>query len=240
MKEKELIDLWKTSAESIIAGRRYSLNDIQNFRKKKLRRTHNSMKFSFYFDSGLKVLLAASYGFLLIEYSGITPLNYILTVIFVMLVALLFFNLRFHSKYRKIEDSESVLDNLKERFEYYKNTHLKFIHLSAVSVPLFVLSGFFLYLHFKYGFIDLAEKFGDFVLLAIIILSWIIHLASNMFVYNAEMRELKDYITELDDPELALQKLESSERKRRSRLLYFSMLVIIGVILLWVLYRINN
>ncbi len=140
----------------------------------------------------------------------------------------------------KIKETDSIIEKLKKKYSYYSGAYQGFLFTGSLSSPLFVMTGFLIYLHLRYGVIDLAEKFGDVILFTIIIFAWILSLIFQIPVYIFEMKELKSKIINLDDPSWQIINFTKDDRARNRRSILFIVFIFAGIMALWLVYRLTT
>ena len=135
------------------------MNEIQIYRKQKSYQTSKSGRLVILFDIGFKSVVIIELIYLLILLSHQEPYQIIAGLLLIFTASLILIELNFIKRLKLIRETDSVIENLKNKLYYLKTTYKNFIFISALSSPLFVLSGFFLYYHFKYNEIRMGTPF---------------------------------------------------------------------------------
>jgi hypothetical protein len=235
MESLDIKQIWKSAQKDEELKRRYSLEDIQKFRRHKSHQTSKSISWSILFDIIYKSIIVAEIIYLYLSLNYQYPFQIIIGLLLLIAVVLILFEINFLKKHRSIRDTDSVIDNLKNKLYYLRTTYRKFIFTSALSNPLFVLCGFFIYFHFKYNEIKLGTPVQDPVLYLILLIAFALSFISQLSVNKMQIKELRESIFDMDDVELAAIKIEESGKRRRNTIILFSLLILLGVIILFLL-----
>jgi len=232
MESLDITKIWKSAQNDELLNKRYSIDDIQKYRKQKSHQTSQQIQRSILFDVGYKSIAIAELIYLLISLNYQYPFQIIIGLLLFTAVSLCFIEIYFLKKFKSIRDTDSVLENLKNKLSYLKTTYKKFIFISALSNPLFVLSSFFIYYLFKYNEIKLGTPAEDPVLYLILLAAFAISLIGQLPVYKMQKKELLESIYEMDDADLASIKIQNTKQRRRITLITFTILVLLGVLAL--------
>ena len=237
MEKRDIKDIWKSAPENQFSTNRYSLNEIQAYRKKKSVQTSRSARLTIRFDIGLKSILITGLCYLLLTHQQY-PYPFVFGVLIALITALIFIENSFIQKLSQIKETDSVIENLTHKLHYLRTTHAWFVFLGALSSPLFVLCGFFLYYHFKYGEIRIGLPIEDPMTYLFLALAFVISYFSQLPVFKSQVRELKESIEDIDDSAMAHVKIEESRKRRRNYMILFSILILVGaLVLLLILIR---
>lgn len=199
----------------------------------------SSIRLSIFFDTGLKSILLIPAAFLISRYTYQPSVLTLLLALAGTLIVLIVYQSHLLYKYSKIKETDSVIENLKKKYDFYSGAYQRFLFTGSLSSPLLVMTGFLMYLHLKYDLIHLSDKFGDLILFTIIIFAWIITLLFQIPVYLFEIKELKTEILDLDEPHEQTINFAKAEKSRNIRTILFSMLILAGIIVLWLVYRLS-
>jgi hypothetical protein len=231
MEETELKNIWKKAGEMESPAEKYSIEEIQLYRVKKSKQAYRKGKAGILFDIIYKAVALFEYIFLLISLNNQFPYQQIITALTTAVIILIAADMIFLKKLSLVKYSGSVLENLHERFSYLKTTYFKFIFINALSGPLFITGGFFIYFYFRYNAIQMAGPFEDPVLYLLIIVAFCIPFAAQYIDYKNQYRELKESIEDLDDGGNVSEKIAEAEKRSKKIILISSVLIITGILI---------
>ena len=230
MKEKDIKHIWHTHSERDLSDPTYTLEDIQAYRKKKSAQTSRSSRWTILFDILVKIAIVIGLCYILFFQSQY-PWSLIIGMIMAFTTGLILIEFSFLQKLKQIKNTDTVIENLKHNLHYMRTKYAWFISLSALTSPLFVLCGFFLYYHFKYGEIQMRSPLVDPIPYLFLLLAFTISYFSQMPLYKNQVRELQESIEDMDDTRMASVKIEAAKKKRNRHLIIFSIVVLIGILL---------
>ena len=238
MTEIDIKEIWKNYGGNKPEEKRYSLEEIQSYRRKRSKAASKSSRIGLLFDLGYKSIIMIGLIFLTLILNHQFPYQIVVASLIAITCVLIFAEIRFLKKLNKIKDSDPVIDNLKEKLNYFKSTHKKFIFTSALSNPILFVAGMFFYDHFKYGSIQTRAISDDFVIYIFLALSFFISLIGQWPFYKNQIKELEESIVDLDDIQTASEKIDAAKRRRRWFIIISSILVLLGVLLLLIIFNI--
>jgi len=232
MKTNDIKQIWKSANADETTRKQYSLNEIQEYRKKKSRQFSQSGKRIIYFDIGFKGLLVLALLYL-VTFQVTEPVYQQIIVVLASITAILLgVNFIYLKTLKKIKETDAVMDNLKKQLYYFENTYRNFIINSSLSNPFFVVTGFFFYFQFKYHEIRMGTPWEDPVLYLFLIAAFMISFGAQWANYRNQVKELTEAIEDLDDESIASLKIEEHRISRRRNLFMYTILVVLGVLLL--------
>ena len=232
MKTNDIKQIWKSFSPDDGANKRYSLNDIQVYRKKKSQQLSKTGSRAIYFDIVFKSLIAFALAYLVVFQVTESVYKPIISILISITVLLLGMNFIFLKKLKKIKGTDAIMDNLKNKLHYFETTYRNFIINSSFSNPLFVLTGFLFYFQFKYGEIRMETPWNDPVPYLFLLVAFIISFGAQWTNYKNEVRELTETIRDLDDEKLAAIKIEEYRKRRKRNLFIYSVLLLVGILIL--------
>jgi hypothetical protein len=236
MEELDIKGIWKSAAHNASNEKKYSLAEIQSYRTKKSKQIHRSSKAGILFDIIYKAIACVEYVYLLLVLEYQYPYQIIIPIIIAGVCLLIAVELGFLKKLNQIDDSDSIIDNLRNQYKYLKSTYRKFILVSSLSNPVFITGAFFLYFYFKYNEIRMESPLIDPVLYIFIVISFLIPLAAQYPVYKNQLRDLKESIDDLNDGETASEIISDSENRRKIIIIISSVLIIAGILIFLILF----
>ncbi len=239
MKKLNIKEIWKSSNEQKISQEVLTAGDIRNYRTKRLRKIKSSIRYSILLDTALKSLLLIPAVYLMLHHPGQPSILTLLLALAGTLFLLILYQTHLLLKVSKIRETDSIPENLKRKFDFYSKEYQGFLFTGSLSSPLFVMTGFLMYFHLKYDLMNLAEKFGDLILFTIIIFAWIITMVFQIPVYLFEIKELKAEILDLEDPHEQKINFTKAEKERNIRAIVFTALILAGIMILWIAYRLS-
>jgi len=225
-------DIWETARSGDLPTNIYSLEDIRKYRSKKSQQTSVSGRWSILIDIFIKGLVILGMVYLLIFLNNQTQYKYIIGFVVVVGALLIVIEINFLSKLKAIRETDSVIDNLTRKLNYFKRHHKYFIFISALSAPMFVFTGSFLYYYFKYNEIRLESPVEDPVIYLFLIAAFTISFFSQMPLYKLQLKELKESIEEMDDTQTASIKIKESRERQRRNIIISAILILAGILLL--------
>lgn len=240
MKVFKIRDIRNSEKNETIPENAYPPMEPKNSGIEWIRRSRSNIKLSILFDIGLKSLLLIPTIYLLFHYPDHPSVFTLVASLTGILIFLIVYQTYILSKYMKIKETDSIIEKLKKKYNFYSGAYQRFLFTGSLSSPLFVMTGFLIYLHLRYGGIDLAEKFGDVILFTIIIFAWILSLIFQIPVYLFEMKELKSEIIDLDDSSWQIINLTKDDRARNRRSILFIVFIFAGIMALWLVYRLTR
>lgn len=231
MKTNDIKQIWKSANTDETTGKRYSLSEIQDYRKKKSHQMSTSGFRAIRFDIAFKGLIAAALLFLLV-FQVTQPLYHRIIVILIFVtVVLLWLNFSYIKKLKAVKETDAVMENLKIKLRYFKTTFRNFIINSSLSNPLFVLTGFFFYYQFKYHEIKMELPWHDPVPYLFLLLAFIISFGAQWTNYRSQVNELTETIEDLDNESLASMKIAERRIKERRNLIMYTILILLGLLI---------
>ena len=238
MEELDIKNIWRIAGEKEFETKKYSLADIQSYRTKKSKQISGSGRAGIIFDIFYKTATIFEFIYLLIFLNYQYPFQIIIICLLAAVCILIAFELGFLKELNLISESDSVIENLQKKYSFLKTTYLKFIFASALSNPLFITGGFFLYFYFRYNEIIMGTPFEDPVLYLFIIISFLISLVSQWMPYKIQLKDLKESIEDFDDTLTASVKIEEANKRRKRIIIISSVLLLAGVLILLILLMI--
>jgi hypothetical protein len=215
-------------------GNDWHENNVTGTKKKY--RVKSNIALSILHDSIFKFFLLLPALYLLTQYLAYKPLFSILLFLVFTLSFLIFFQMRLLFNYKKLTHNGSLCQNLRDKYRYYTGDYQAFLFTGSLSSALLVLTGFLLYLHFKYGEIDLSARYGDLLLMTFIFFTWVITIFFQFPVYTSELKHLKESIMKLRNGEIKIN-FQKTEKLRNLRAFGFIMTILAGMLCFWVLYN---
>ena len=235
MEELDLKNIWKSSQKNHLESQMLSLEDIQQYRRQKSRQTTRSTRLMFLFDIGLKSIILVGFVFILILINHQSPQCYVVGLLILLLMSLILINFRFHNQLKEIRESDSIIDNLKKKLIFHKTVYHQFLFTQALSSPLLVVAGFFLYEYYKYGLIRMGSPINDPVPYIFVLIAFCISFFAQLPVYKRQVNELMDSIVELDDVSMAMIRIEASKKARSNQIIWFSVMALVGLLIFFIL-----
>ena len=232
MEEFDFKSIWKSAGENKSKTKKYSLEDIQLYRKKKSKQISRSSRLGILFDIFYKCVVVIEFAISLIIFNDQYPFQLIIGFLLAVTCILAAVELGFLKKLRQITESVSIIENLRQKLDFIKTSYKKFIFIGAFSNPLFVIAGFFLYYYFKYNRIKMGAPFEDPVLYLFPVIAYLISLLGQWPFYKNQLRELKESIEDIEDSQIASVKIEEAKKRRRKLFIISSIVILIGVLIL--------
>lgn len=236
MKELDLKQIWNNFGEKKPEEKRYSLEDIYTYRRKRSKSASRASRLGILFDIGYKstVLVMLIVLILILDYQY--PFQIIIALLIAVTCALIFLESRYLKKLTEIKETESVIENLKEKLKYLKTTFKKFIFVGGLSNPLLFIAGMFLYDHFKYGAVQARTPSDDLILYIMLVFSYLLSVFGQWPFYKNHVKELQESIDTLDDVKIASIKIEEARKRRIRFIIVSSILALIGILLLLIIF----
>lgn len=231
MKEIDLKELWKSAQAAGEQQKTYTMEEIMQYRKRQSKETARDILRGIQFDMGLKALLLLGFGALLLLLPAASPAAWAALGLTVLILALIFTEFHFLRKFDQLHDTDAILDNLKQKLDYLRRYYRPFLFIWALSAPIFMLCGFFFYFYFTYGEIRMEAPAEDPVLYLFLLLGYAIGLLGAYPLYRSRKQVLSECLHDLDDTELASQKIAEQQRRKWRFLLIASILILVGVLL---------
>lgn len=235
METLDIKHIWEKAKSADMPGKNYSLEDIRRYRRNKSYQTSKSGRWSILFDICLKSVITLELVFLLIFLNDQTFFKLIIGSIICATLLLILMDFRFLKKLSNLMETDSVIESLKQKLHYFITSYKNFILISALSSPLFVLAGSFLYYYFKYNEIRLESPIADPVPYLFLVIAFVISFFSQKPVYKRQLKEIKESIEDMDDSLLASIKIEESRKNRRRSIIIFVILILLGLLFLLLL-----
>lgn len=234
MKEDRLKKLWQENPAPDVT---YTLEEINAYRAQKSSDTQRDIRRNITFDIIYKSAIAAGLATLLFLVKAPPHLPWIIALLLLVDVGLIVFDRQFLKKADMLDESEPILASLRRKRTFLQESYRPFIFLGALSNPLLILTGFFFYFYFKYGEIRMAAPWEDPVLYIILLIGYLLALWAALPFYQQRRRELEECLEDMDDTQVATQKIAAHRRRRRQYMIMFAILAVVGLglffILLW-------
>jgi len=237
MKTNDIKQIWKSANTDETTGERYSLSEIQDYRKNKSHQMSTSGSRAIWFDIVFKGLIAAALLFLLVFQVTQPVYHQIIVVLISVTVLLLGLNFSYIKKLRAVKETDAIMENLKNKLHYFKTTFRNFIINSSLSNPLFVLTGFFFYYQFKYHEIRMELPWNDPILYLFLLLAFIISFGAQWANYRSQVKELAETIEDLDNESLASMKIAERRIKKRRNVIMYTILILLGLLIFLYILR---
>lgn len=234
MESVDIIAVWKQSKDAETASPRYSLEQIQAYRRKSTNDSRRSGKLSIQFDLIYKAVVALGFGFLL-SLPLPAVFQWVAGASLGLMLTLISWQLSFLKRLRAIKPTDAVADHLKNQLHFLQKTYRQFVFTGAATNPLFVLAGFMLYAHYKHEPTDIDGFFQDPVLYGFVILAYAFALGAQWPYYQKHMKEVREMLESVDDDVLATLQLHEQRKKRLKRMITFAILFFIGLMILLIL-----
>ena len=212
--------------------KKYTVAEIQSYRKKRSKHVSKSSRFAILFDTGYKIVIIAELSFLIIVLKHQPIVQIIAGGLILISILLILFNIGVIKKLNRIKETDAVIDNLQEKLLFTKTTYKKFIFTSCLSNPFFVFSGFLLYEYFKYNEIQATIPFENLLLFIFLSAAYMVSLFGQLPPYLMQVKELKESIEDLEDTQTASRIIEETKRRKRIITIVSVIFLFIGVSLL--------
>lgn len=234
MKKHDIQHIWNLARADEAGIKKYTVEDIRKYRSEMSHKTSKSSRLVIIFDIGYKSILAMALIFLLTLNPG-HPYQLIISLLIISIILLILLEFHFIRKLKSIKETDSIIENLKNKLKYFTTTHNQFILISAISSPLLVLSGFFFYYLYKYGEIRMTSPADDPVMYLFLIAAFVISYYAQRPMYKIQVRDLKTSLQDMDEGLITSINIEESRKVRRKHLIAISILALIGILVLLIL-----
>ncbi len=175
-------------------------------------------------DMVMKTLLGLSFAglfFLMPNHTGITMYSAALLVLIILLMIYQWGSLKRIPA--SADKTENLRDLLEMKITYYRQRHLKSLHIAALSGSLFFLSGMIYYFYFKYGEIRPLDVTDLLVFSTAVLVAYVTGVIIQMKSHGFYIRQLEHCLAEID--ENAIKELTIQRQKHQRRRLFFIILL---------------
>ncbi len=207
--------------------------DIQHFMKKRSKEINKLFKKGLLLDMVLKSTIGVSFIVLSVLLFSSMKVLVICSLMFAGIIIAIFFQ---GSMLRKIPYVDYAADNLRKVLEdtinFYKNKYLRSLYVSALSNPLFIISGMLYYFYYKYGEVRPLEMDDYFVFGITIILGFLLGAYAQLKQHNFHIRQLELSLTEIDETTITELTIKRQKYKKRQLFLIFLLALICGFLIL--------
>ena len=232
MENIDIKNIWQATNQGTPPEKKFTMEDIQKYRMQKSQQTSTSNRLAILFDIGYKSVALMMLISLLIFFDNSAENKLIIGLLLSITAFLILWEFSFINKVKSIRETDSVMANLKNKLDYLKSTRQQFMTLSALSNPLFVLAGFFLYHHFKYQAIRFESPIDLLVMLAFLGAAFAISYFAQKPVYKKQIDHLAECIEEMDDADTATAKIQAVKKHSRKNKVLYSVLILLGIMVL--------
>ena len=233
-KDKDILKIWETAGDT--------LKDQQQLNKEKMETLLS--KTSTEYTSGIKRLLKADAIFKVILIFGfIVVAAFNLANLFVLainLVCIIIGALTIKEERKLIEGIDNLQEfkgNIRNYIEndlkYFKSNIFKYPFVLSMSVFLFYVLGSLIYHGIKYETIRPIDDLQDgIVLISFLLFSVIFSFAVYFPYFTSRINYLKKLLNDIDQDELIVDHIDNQKVKKRKSVVIFSILILLGVLLL--------
>ena len=232
--------VWKN--ERSFDERKLSENEILKFMKSSSKSIVSLFKRGLIFDIIFKIALLVSLVFLFFIIPNQNSFKYLsIFIILIDIIGIVYQMNVLNTILHNNKESQSVADKLHDYIDFYHNRYIKSIYIGALSSSLLFLTGSIYYFYFKYQELPKFE-IDDFVVLSIgIFLSYGLSAFVQLKQNNFRIKQLEKSLKEIDENTFTEQVAESYKSRRIRNILFISILLCIGLLLLiFLLYQIKH
>lgn len=225
--------IWKEAKNSPAEKVKISREEIESFRLKRSNQILSEARKGIWIAIVLKsIILLADLVLIALFYRAGLPGSLLFMIL--ALSALLVFEMLFLRKVKRIEDFSDAISERLNRLKIFFKVDFPLFHLlSTLSNPLMVATGIFYYKQLKYSEVIFRDMEDIFVLTVILVLSYLLGLAVGWMAsgrLRGEVEELQN--EEIVDKEHLSMIIARDKKLRRRRILMFSMVFILGILML--------
>lgn len=231
MNELDLKRIWKSAQAAGDQQKKYTMEEILMYRKRQSRETSRGILWGIKSDIALKAVLLFGFGVLLLILPVGSPGRPVALVLIGLILALIFLEFHFIRKLDQLGETDAILNNLKNKIGYLRHYYRPYIFIGALTNPILMLCGFFFYFYFTYGEIRMAGPAEDPVLYLLLLLGYALGVIGTYPFYLSRNRDLTECLHDLDEDDLATQKIAGQQYRKRRFLIIAFILILLGLLL---------
>ncbi len=232
MEELDIRKIWEMERDDQKNEEMVSKEVIDLFRQKQSNEMTSSTRRLMLFDIILKIIVGLGYGLCLVLVPGQLPVKIVAVILLLLCFGIGYWEYRFIKKLSAIDETGTILETLQRKINYHSNYYRSFILLSALTSPLLILCGFFLYEISKYGEVMMGTPFNTPVPYLFLLAGILISFLASWPFYRIRLQELTASLEDLDDHFVAYQTMSIQKKNRRRRIILFSLLSLTGLLVL--------
>lgn len=229
MSELNIKSMWRGDHLAGQEGKIMSEEQILAYRQQQSRSFSTSMRRLTWFDIIYKTLIALVFALSFFQ-GNIVPIEkWVLAGVIGVSLMLIIMEYGILNKLNLIRQDVPIRESLRKKIDFHKQYYKRFVLLSSLSNPLMVLSGFIMYELIKYREIIMGTPFDSPVPYLFLMAALLIGYFSNLPFYRIRLKELEDCIKEVDENYMSTVKLSHAQKKKRNRMIIFSVLLLLGL-----------
>lgn len=236
MEELDIRKIWEVGRDDQSPEELVSKEVIDLFRQKQSKNMTSSTRKLMLFDIVMKIIVGFGYGAGFMLTPGQLSVKIISLIMLLSCFGLAFWESRFIKKLNAIDETGTILETLKKKISFHIRYYQSFIFLSALTSPLLILCGFFLYEISKYGEVVMGSPFSSPVPYLFLLAGFLISYVASRPFYRIRLEELTASLEDLDDSFVAYQTMSTQKRQRRKRIILFSLLALTGILVLLLVF----
>lgn len=235
MNTKNFESIWNQQDESKVFEDILSLDEIRETTVAFTSDRVSSGQRTILFDTIYKWLVLAG-NILLISMGAFTPLRLSVSILIVACLAYLIYRNRVLDRgFELIDEANSVIDVLQQRYAMLNRFYREFLISSSVTHSLFVFTGFQFYHFLRYGESRFDQIINDPVIYAFLGVAFFIPFLAQRITYSRLIGEMKQILAlEVDEVEQELKAIEIQSRNQARKVIYTT-IALLGFALLFIL-----
>jgi len=182
-------------------------------------------------DMILKIILGASFGYLVWLYSDNSKIMVLCFASIILICYLLFLQIKTYKQIpRQKEYSDSLRYFLESNVKFFRLKYSRAVFINALSNPFFFLSGMLFYFQIKYSGIRPLQVDDYLVFSLFCITGFIVGVFIQFQQYNFQVRQMEDCLNVIDENGIKEPTLKKLKRQNRKLIIIFIITLILGLL----------
>ena len=232
MKDMKLEKIWKEKNLDATAGIHYSMEQIQNLRKKRERQLTGSVKSAIITGLSIKFILLLAIVLFSILAFDLSNLRYAISALLVVTLGMIIYNFYLLRLVSGINNYSDNIESRLGRLNDFLSVHFPVFQIeNALSAPIFVISGMFYYHFLKYSRFEFRAVDDVIVFILVTLISYTLSFFATRYSLSSFRKEALELLG-AGENSVTMAHYEERRKKNRRRLVFISLLLLFtGVIL---------
>jgi len=235
MEGMKLEKIWKEKKLDAAAGIHYSMEQIQNLRKKRERQLTGSVKSAIITGLSIKFILLLALVLFSILAFDLGNLHIAISALLLVTLGMIIYNFYLLRLVSGINNYSDNIESRLGRLNDFLSVHFPLFQIeNALPAPIFVITGMFYYHFIKYSRFEFRAVDDIIVFILVTLISYTISFFATRYSLSSFRKEALELLGTGGDSD-AMVHFEERRKKNRRRLIFISLLLIFTGILLFAL-----